>query len=346
MSARRGRPRRSQPFWAHYGDAELLELRFRDLGLSLRGSVLETRMARLARELAATQLHFRPYVWLSSDWFTPDGHTGFAIPFYLAHPRLTQLERSQLLWVEGGSSESCMKLLRHETAHALDNAYRLHLRRSWRETFGPFSQPYRSSYVPRPASRNHVLNLDYWYAQSHPAEDWAETFAVWLQPGSAWVRTYAGWPALRKLQYVDTLMREIRRRSPLVRSRTRPETLAQLDLTLGEHYRRKKVRWGHQSPGASDAYLRRLFATDTGRRREPAARFLARHRRELRERVAAVTGQHVYLVDHVLAEMIPRCRELGLRLTRPEHKSRLDAAALLTALTMSFLRRDRGEYHR
>jgi hypothetical protein len=340
------RGRRTRAFWLGWTDEELLRLRFCDLRLSLSGSVLEQRVARLWRELEAAGLRFRPYVWLSSDWFTPDGHTGFAVPFYLAHPRLVRLERNQMLGVEGGSAESCMKLLRHEAAHALDNAYRLHRRRSWRETFGYFSQPYRSSYLPRPASRGHVLNLDYWYAQSHPAEDWAETFAVWLQPRSRWRRTYAGWPALRKLEYIDALLCEIRGRPPLVHSRTHPDSIAQLDLTLGEHYRRKKARYQHQAPSASDAYLQRLFASDSHRRSEPAARFLARHRRALRERVAAVTGQHVYLVDHVLAEMIPRCRELGLRLTRPERETRVDAAALLTALTMTFLRRDRSEYRR
>ena len=54
-----------------------------------------------------------------------------------------------------------------------------------------------------------MLNLANWYAQSHPIEDFAETFAVWLRPGSRWRSRYADWPALRKLEYVDALMQEV-----------------------------------------------------------------------------------------------------------------------------------------
>ena len=152
---------------------------------------------------------FRPYVWLSTDWFTPDGLSGFAIPFFLAHPRLARLEGRHMLEVEGGGHDWCMKLLRHETAHAIDNAYRLRRRKRWREVFGRASEKYAEAYLPRPLSREYVLNLDDWYSQSHPLEDFAETFSVWLQPRSQWRRRYADWPALKKLEYVDELMERI-----------------------------------------------------------------------------------------------------------------------------------------
>ena len=43
----------------------------------------------------------------------------------------------------------------------------------------------------------------YHYAQKHPDEDWAETFAVWLE-GGPWRRRYRDWQvALAKLEYVD-----------------------------------------------------------------------------------------------------------------------------------------------
>ena len=51
-----------------------------------------------------------------------------------------------------------------------------------------------------------MLHLPAWYAQAHPAEDFAETFAVWLTPRSQWRRRYRGWPALQKLEYIDELM--------------------------------------------------------------------------------------------------------------------------------------------
>ena len=54
-----------------------------------------------------------------------------------------------------------------------------------------------SAYTPDPNSRAYVQHLDYWYAQSHPFEDYAETFAVWLRPSSRWKRRYEGWPRSR-----------------------------------------------------------------------------------------------------------------------------------------------------
>jgi hypothetical protein len=164
-------------------DEQLLDLRFCDLQLSIEGTRIGQRFAKLCRELQARRLAFRPHVWLSEEWFTPDGVPGFAIPFYLAHPRLIKLERNQMLQVEGDSEAECMRILRHETGHAIANAHRLHARRSWADTFGSPRVAYPDWYKPQPNSRDYVLNLDAWYAQSHPAEDFAETFAVWLRPG-------------------------------------------------------------------------------------------------------------------------------------------------------------------
>jgi hypothetical protein len=319
----------------------------RSLGLRIEGTPLVGRIAQLERELARAGLRFRPYVWLSTDWFTPDGCAGFAVPLYLTHPRLIRLERRHMLEVEGGTREECMKLLRHETAHALDNAYRLHRRRRWREVFGPFSKPYRESYVPRPTSERYVLNLDYWYAQSHPSEDFAETFSVWLQPGSNWRRRYQGWPALAKLEFVDELMAEIAERPPLPRCRTRPESIGTLGLTLRTYYRRKQARYVEEFSFEYDEPLKRVFASE-GRSTdsESAAAFLSRSRRELRQRVSSVTGQHPYLIDQVLKELVLRCRRLGLRRVGSEREARLHSAVLLTAVTMRFVRGGHQEFRR
>ena len=111
---------------------------------------------------------------------------GVAIPFYLAHPRLEQLERAQMLEVEGGTPDWCMKILRHEAGHAIDNAYKLRQRRRRQQVFGPSYMQYPKYYTPKPYSKSFVLHLDSWYAQSHPDEDFAETFAVWLNPDSDW----------------------------------------------------------------------------------------------------------------------------------------------------------------
>ncbi len=333
--------------WERLPLERLLDVRICDLGLSIEGSPLEGRLQHLDEELARAGLRFRPYTWLSSDWFTPDGTTGFAIPFFLAHPRLVRLERQQMLEVEGGTQEWCMKLLRHETAHALENAYRLRTRKVWRETFGRSSEPYRTAYRPNPSSREYVLHLDYWYSQSHPLEDFAETFAVWLAPGSRWRKRYAGWPALKKLEVVDALMREIRDRPPLVRTRAQVEPTSSLRYTLREYYRRKQAHYDVGVSSGYDSHLTRLFGPrEEFPKGESAASFLRRYRRELRQRVSALTGQHVYLIDQVLNEMIPRSKKLGLRLRKPEDETLLDTAVLLTALTMSFLHGGHPQYSR
>src|ERR1051325_307282 len=174
-------------------DEQLLDARFCDLPLRIEGTPLESRIARLYGEFAAHELAFRPHVWLSEEWFTPDGVSGFAIPFYLAHPRLGKLEQKQMLEVEGGTEKDCLRIMRHEAGHAIDNAYNLHRKKRYRELFGSFNRPYPDWYRPKPNSRDYVLHLPAWYAQAHPAEDFAETFAVWMRPKARWRKRYAGW---------------------------------------------------------------------------------------------------------------------------------------------------------
>lgn len=94
-------------------DRQLLKLRLCDLPLRIKGTPLEDRIEKLYREMEARSIVFRPHFWLSEEWFTPDGVAGIAIPFYLAHPRLMKLERSQMLEVEGAAEGECMRILRH-----------------------------------------------------------------------------------------------------------------------------------------------------------------------------------------------------------------------------------------
>jgi hypothetical protein len=340
--SRRQRPR--PPWWVGLPRDELLDLRLCDLELSIEGTALEARVGRLHEDLARRGLRFRPHVWLSTDWFTPDGVIGFAIPFFLAHPRLARLEHAMMFEVEGAGHEECTKILRHEAGHALDNGYRLRRRRRWREVFGSPAEPYRDTYVPRTASRSFVQHLDMWYAQSHPLEDFAETFAVWLTPRAAWRQRYRGWPVLEKLEYVDALMQEIAESAPPVRSRARPDLLSRVRTTLREHYRDKQAFYRREPTSAYDRPLRQLF-TDGGRRKS-AAVFLTEHRVELRNRVADLSGQYRYVVDQVLKTLIVRCRELGLRLARGEQTTRLDAAVMLAVLSTRFSRGGRREFVR
>jgi hypothetical protein len=318
----------------------LLDLRLCDLGLALEGTSLEALTERVLGELEARGLRFRPHFWLSDEWFSPDGIPGVAVPFYLAHPRLMRLERSQMLEVEGGTREECLRLLRHEVGHTVQVAYGLHRRPRWQRAFGKASEPYPDAYRPRPGSKRYVQHLDAWYAQSHPVEDFAETFAVWLKPRSDWRRRYAGWPAMKKLQVVDELMRELAGERPRITSRARPDEVSRSRKTLGEHYRDKRERYAVRFSNGYDVDLKRLFSSSPGHRDRPsAAAFLRRHRREIRERVACWTGEYEFTLDQVLKEMTGRCRELKLRAAAPEARLKHDFSIVLTVHTMKCLLR-------
>jgi hypothetical protein len=327
-----------RPEWSAWPDEKLLELRICDLQLSIEGSFLEPLIQQLNEDLAARGLRFRPHYWLSDEWFTPDGVPGIAVPFYLAHPRLARLEQSQMLEVEGGTPEWCLRILRHEAGHAIDNAYQLRRRAKRLQLFGYSSRTYPDYYLPKPYSKSFVLHLDSWYAQSHPDEDFAETFAVWLTPDSDWRRRYEGWPALRKLEYLDEVMQEISGLPPMVTTTRRVDPIGRIKRTLRNHYTRKREHYGVAHPAFYDRDLRRLFSDAPEHAKNmSSARFVARHRREARRLVAEWTGEYQYTIDRVIEAMVARCHELRLRLRDNEESTRMDFLVLLTVQTMNYL---------
>jgi hypothetical protein len=319
-------------------DDQLLDLRICDLPIALAGSTLQRRVDQLYAEMAQRGIALRPHCWLSDDWYSPDGVPGIAIPFYLAHARLMRLERKQMLEVEGGTHEWCMKILRHEAGHAIDTAYRLRRRRGYREHFGKVSRPYPQHYQPKPSSKRYVLHLGTWYAQSHPVEDFAETFAVWLRPRSRWRSEYQGWPALKKLNFVHETIEGLRGTRPLVASRVHVDPVKQLRKTLRTHYARKREYYGLDQADACDPDLKQVFSDrPADRHRASAAAFLTRHRRPLRRAVAEATGEYHYTIDQVLSEVIRRCRQLGMRLRRGEAQTKRDVVEMLSILTKNYL---------
>ena len=329
---------RVPPNWADLPDEQLLDLRLADLPLQIQETVVEGRIRQLQAELEARDLRLPLHFYISDEWFTPDGTASMAIPFYLTHPRLERLERSQMLEVEGGEHEWCMRILRHEAGHVIDNVFKLRLRRQRPALFGRSSVPYPEFYTPRPYSKSFVQHIDPWYAQSHPDEDFAETFAVWLTPESNWAQRYAGWPALAKLEYMDWLMHGLRGRPPLVNSDEEVDPLRRLRHTLRRHYRRKRRHHGIEHPKFYDRELRRLFSdAPEFAGNMTAAQFLIKVRQPMRRLVASWTGIYQYTIDRVLEDMIARCRELRLRLAVPEEQARHEFTVLLTVQTMNYL---------
>ena len=323
--------------WAGLTDEELLNLRFCDLPLRIENELAE-RIEQLRSELTGAGLLANIHFYLSDEWFTPDGATTIAVPFYLAHPRLAKLEEAQMLEVEGGEYEWCMRILRHEAGHAIDNAFKLRLRRQRRRIFGSYKKPYPESYTPRPYSKSFVLHLDAWYAQSHPDEDFAETFAVWLTPNSEWRQRYAGWKALPKLEYMDSLMTSLAGQPAPANKPDEVDPLPSLRTTLRQHYRNKRKHYGVDHPNFYDRDLRRLFSdAPEFANHVTAAQFISRIRRQVRRVVSDWTGIYPYTIDQVIEDMIARARELKLRLAVPEEQARQEFTVLLTVQAMNYL---------
>jgi len=324
-------------------DASLLELRFRDLELPRGTGMVAAHMKRLYRELRGRGIRLRPHYWYAEEWFSPDGVPGIALPFYLAQPRLMRLERHFMQQVEGGNSRWLMRILRHETGHVLDTAYGLRDRKDWREVFGSPHEHYPEDYRPRPASRRYVLHLGHWYAQSHPTEDFAETFAVWLQPRARWRREYTGWPALRKLEYVDALMAEIATRRPLVRTRREIDSIANSRTTLGEHYRRKTESYRLDDP-RYDRALKRLFTADADGRHAAAAGYLRSVGPRIGRRLVRDARLHPYVVEHTMEMLIQRLRNMHLHLRRDRRSAQRAFGGLVRRVAQGILRRNRENY--
>ena len=235
-----------------------------------------------------------------------------------------------------------MRILRHEAGHAIQHGYRLHRRPTYQRLFGRSSTKYPSFYRPNPASRRYVQHLRAYYAQAHPDEDFAETFAVWMQPRSRWRKRYQGWGALRKLEYVDALMEELKGHRPPVRTRARVAPISQLTSTLRAYYEEKRAFYAVDFPSTYDRELCRVFSTSPKYAdRELASRFITRHAKAIRALVARWTGESEFTIDQLLRDMIGRSRVLKLRVPGPDDRVLLDFAGVLAVRSVHFLYRRR-----
>ena len=318
---------------------ELLNTPICDLGLRIEGSPVEPFVRRLHGELAGHGLDFQPACYLTDSWGCPDEVPVIGIPFYLADKRLLRIEEEQTGEVEAGPF--IMMLLRHEAGHAVNYAYRLMDEPEWADTFGPFTRPYRDSFRPNPQSRQFVRHIPHHlhgrtYAQKHPDEDFAETFAVWLTPRSGWRRRYHNWPALRKLQYVDAAMRRVRGQAPKRTGGPLCTPVEEMALTLARHYGQRADRY-LAAQGYIDDELREVFPPVRGQAPAPAALLFRENRAGLIARAARWSGLEPGEVGAILDKLQDRAEALGLVFHRRDRDRKLmDATALATALAMNF----------
>lgn len=317
--------------WETLPDEEILQMRLRDLGLEITGSAVEPFIQRLGEELDAAGIHFHPPCYFSDEWLCPEKVPIIGVPFYLAHPRLKHIEKKLMFEAEGGTEDSCMKLLRHECGHALNYAYDLYKKTRWRELFGPFSTRYLNSYCAQPYSRRFVINLEDNYAQSHPDEDFAETFAVWLAPNSQWQTKYADWPVIKKLRYIDAVFKRIGDKDPLnVSEGTPPWSVSRMTSTLAAHYERKRRALGSEFKGFYDDSLKDLFAVKhSSDSAIKASDLLRQNRRRIVESVTRWTGHRKYDIHQLVNRLILRCEGLDLH---AETHDIIAITALVTAI--------------
>ena len=319
---------------------EILTKPIKELGLKLEGSPLERYVQKLYRELERKGLkQFRPACYLTDEWGCPSGEPVIGIPFYLADPKLARLEKEMN---DLEDEREIMMYLRHEAGHAFNYAYELFKTPEWRDLFGPFRRAYRDDYRPVPFSRRFVRHIAGWYAQKHPDEDFAETFAVWLTPGSKWRRKYRHWAgALAKLRYIDRVARRFRDTAPMRARGATDITVDEMETTLGDFYDQRVVE---QSPMELplDTDLVDIFKVSKRRRKgiRPAADLLRENRKAIVDKVAYWTGVSRPLVKDLVEAIVTRVEALNLKAdVKCEREHLTEVTVYATALAMNYLAR-------
>ena len=313
--------------------SQLLGRRISELGLAIRGTRVEQLTSRLYEELDALGVAFRPPVYLSDQWGCPDGSPIIGVPFYLADDRLERIEAEHAGAIE--SDDEAMRYLRHEAGHAVNYAFRLHERADFNTVFGDYARPYREHYAADPLSRAHVRHILGWYAQKHPDEDFAETFAVWMTPGLDWRAEYADWSAIDKLEWVDSVMREVGAQSPAIPELTDDDLpVESMHWTVAEHYESdEELRVGDARQFDGD--LRRIFAriadSPAG---EAAPDFLARHEGELVSRISYWAGVGPAAVRSLIRALGERASRLELRVAGLDAATLIELTAFGTAVLL------------
>lgn len=330
-----------------FRESNLYSSPIRDLGLSIKGTRLESLMAEFEAELRTAGLAKVPLrVYLSTEWGVPFGTVVIGIPFYLARPELTDLHAQQVGHIEGFDGPDILRYLRHEMGHVVNYAYRLYNREDWVHAFGSITQPYLENYRPQPFSRRYVRHLPGWYGQKHPDEDWAETFAVWLTPGRSWREQYAHWPtALAKLELCDRILAELKDVDPPVTAVQPDEDVSELTISLADYYR-EMPEDGEPSPGL-DGDLRAIFddvvADPAGSNRaetRPAADLLRRLERQLMAEVFRWTGHFPEKTRTLVRHLAERATALQqVYALRDETEVIIAVTIFVTSLAMNHVHR-------
>ena len=322
----------------HEERERLMRSRISDLDLHVEGSEIEPLVQKLYEELDRAALKFKPPIYLTDEWGCPEGVPIIGVPFYLARPELSRIEEEIAEDLE--TSAESMMYLRHEAGHAFNYAYVLYEDEEWHEIFGPYSRPYMDNFKPNPFSREFVRHIAGWYAQKHPDEDFAETFAVWLDPKSDWREEYAGSPALAKLEYVERVAKRIGDQPPKIQPRKRDEPVEEMRYTISDYYEhRRESRL--QIPRWFDGDLKQLFETEKKEGHSPAEPLLREKRHDVISEVAYWTGVQMGIVRSLVDHLLERIGALDLQvIDNDRQRYVISFIAMVTTLATNYLRHE------
>ncbi len=327
--------------------ADILSKRICDFDLRIEGRPFERVLDRFRAELTERGItRLTPRFYLTDEWGVPEGTVAIGIPFYLADEQFVDLQRRRVGLVEGEGEEDVLRYLRHEMGHVVNYAYRLYVAEEWTSLFGSMSRPYVEDYKVKPFSADFVRHLPGGYAQKHPDEDWAETFAVWMTPGLDWRALYADSPgALAKLEFCEKTALDLRDRDPEIVNTQIDYDTKEIELTLQEYFEVVDLgtdRIPRSLDGDLLAIFRRARERAAGKRADEsktgdAAGLLKRQREFLAATVYTWTGVDPSVLRSLTKHLEGRAKELGLRYPLSERDEvAAETAAFLTALAMNY----------
>jgi hypothetical protein len=323
----------------------LLNSRICDLKLNLEQTLLYRCIQKLYSELNYKRIQYKPPFYFTcggDEWGCPDRVPIMGIPFHLADNRLARIEKE--MGYTSYDKRDLMILLRHETGHVINYAYELYSEPEWRDVFGDFYATYPTNFRFKfnPFSKYYVKSQGdpKYYAQAHPDEDFAETFAVWLTPRSNWRSIYRKWPSIKKLEYVDGVMKRLRNKKSYVPIGPLDSPYHSKTYTLIEYYGEALDNFKDKALGIYDEDLRRVFihATNGHKKTVLAKDLIRRNRRFLIEVISRWTGAREKVVAPVIGRFFLRCKEQGLSISTDDESYGLASLASLgTTIVMNYL---------
>ncbi|MDD0851865.1 putative zinc-binding metallopeptidase [Halobacteriovorax sp. GB3] len=274
---------------------------------------------QVQKELRERGILFEIKTYIGDDWYCLDHQIAISIPFYLYDRSLFRYIKKYTCAAEGGSQKEVLKILRHEVGHALENAFLLKENSKRVLAFGDSSKKYPRRYFAKASRYDYVHHLGGGYAQSHPDEDFAETFAIWLSSTKTTRKKYKS-KAKMKLETMDTLMEEIKGKRAQ-RTRAIQTDSAKKDRRTIEHYIREKVfERGSSLRTVMGRAAKELFSRSQTTQNTQALHFLKSERKKIALRVEKRSGIPIIYSEALMKrfEEISTVWNLELRTSKRE----------------------------